>query len=393
MKKLAREIDQIVNQYIDSGSVSGAITLLSHQGDVQAHSAYGFSEFDPSFKIEKNSVMAMFSMTKPVIAACASALVAEGKMALSDPVSNWIPAFSEPRLVRSLAPGELAHAAYMGFGPRPEKVPEYVYEPAEREITVHDLMNFTSGLQTIGIYNEAIPDLEATDSLASWVDKLANVPLEFQPGAQWHYSNATGYDVLGRILEVVSGQTLRDLVAQRIFDPLGMKDSDFGLRAKFEDRALPLGPFANTPVARPDYPSGSAGLFSTAEDYRRFAQMLLDDGRYLGQRVLPREAIQMMKQNQIGDLGFPGVRAVEYGAMDGAAQPGLSYGYGLALVTEASANLSVPKASYGWDGIGTRRFWVIPEFDLVLIMLMTGLGPVADQAHIDIERAVCGYFS
>jgi len=392
MSNLSSEVSEIVSKYIEAGHFTGAITMLSCARNCNFLQAQGYGDDQGKFALEVDTVFPLFSMTKPIIAACASLLIAEGKFSPQDPVSKWIPAFAKPRQVRSLAKGE-TFVPHMGFGPPDGPLPKYEYSPAYRDILINDLMNFTSGLQTIGVYNEHIPPITLQETLQSWVDKLGEVPLEFQPGTRWHYSNSTGYDVLGRLIEVVSDMPLAQFVADRIFMPLGMNDSAFGLQANAKGRVAPLGMFADTPVVRSDYASGSAGLFSTAKDYSLFAQMMLNRGMHDGQQVIPNTAVDMMVKNQIGGLGFPGVRAAEYAQYGKAGQSGLEYGYGVALVAGVVEGLAVPAGSYGWGGIGSRRFWVMPEYDAVLIMLMTGVGPVADVAHMEIEKLVCRHLA
>ena len=329
-------------------------------------------------------------MTKPVTAACAAQLVSEGKLDLRAPLSAYIPEFAQPATVRTLKPGSKHKAPH--FPPnaprnddQPE--PEFDYAPARRPITVHDIMSFTSGLQTIMVDNPTIPEIGPQDTLASHVAKLGGATLEFQPGAQWHYSNVTGYDVLGRLIEIVSGRPFDRYAQELLFDPLGMKDTGFGLPRKDRGRTLSVGFFEQMPIARNDYPSGSAGLWSTAVDYQHFAQMLLQEGMFGGRRILQPEAVASMHRNQIGDLPFAGVRSSQYAQFNAPPQPGIRYGYGVAIIEGASAE-PLPTGSFGWDGIGTRRFWVIPSLDAVLVMLMPGLGPHAEPVHREIEAAL-----
>lgn len=393
MNQFEQQVHAILRHHIDTKDFAGATVRIRQADQLVVQLVEGTSDQDPGFVLKPDTIFGMMSLTKPIVAACALALVSEGKMALTDPVERWIPAFSHPRMVRTLRPGE----SYLleRFPPEPEvgRQPEFDYAPARRSITVHDLMSFTSGLQTIGIVNPALPPVGPTDTLADWVDKLHEVPLEFQPGTQWHYSNATGYDVLGRIVEVASGVSLDDFARKTIFEPCGMKDTAFGVRDWMLPRLAPLGPFATLPIARPNYYSGSAGIFSTAPDVESFGQMLLNDGKHQQREVLPAQAVMTMRTNQIGTLAFPGIRASQYArpVQDGGSRS-FRYGYGVGIVTAPSDEISLPVGSYGWDGIGTRRLWVVPKLDMVVVMLMTGIGMVAEPAHRAIERLAAETF-
>ncbi|MGY4711549.1 serine hydrolase domain-containing protein [Mycolicibacterium sp. CBM1] len=390
MSTLATKVHEIVQRHIEAGEISGAITLIARDGVVEVNDVQGVADSDPNATLRSDTVFGVASMTKTLVAACALILASENALRLSDPVSKYIPEFAEPRLVRTLQPGEQYRIeSFLSVPDDDIKEPNFDYAPAERELTVHDFLSFTAGLQTILIANPAMPPVGPTDTLETWVPKLATVPLEFQPGTRWHYSNATGYEVVARIIEVVSGMSLADFAAQRIFDPLGMTETGFGVQPWMSDRLAPLGPLAVTQIVRTEFNSGSAGLFSTAADYLKFAEMLRNDGRFGGVEVMPSAAVAAMRQNQIGELTFPGVRATAYGSpVPIPPDSGVTYGYGVAIVTGASEDVPLPVGSFGWDGVGTRRFWVIPSLRTTIVMLMPGLGDAADATHREIEALV-----
>jgi CubicO group peptidase (beta-lactamase class C family) len=387
MTSLTKNVAQTVAAQMNAGAISGGVVFIARDGKTEVLSAQGVADFDPSFPLHTDTIFGVMSMTKPVTAACAAILIAEGRLGTGDPISRYIPEFAKSRQVRTLRPGE----SYPPFPPvqgEPLHEPRYNYEPAARELFVHDLLNFTSGLQTIGVPNAAIPPVSPDDSLASWVAKLGDAPLEFQPGTAWHYSNATSYEVLGRIIEVASGQSFDDFAKERLFDPLGMEETRFGIDPAVEHRVAPLGFLRGEHVTRIDFPSGSAGLFSTALDYARFAQMLLNGGTLDGRVVMPAEAVAMMCRNQIGNLPFSGTRVSEYAWPIQDGQSAFRYGYGVGIVAPGQSEPGLPAGSFGWDGIGSRRFWVIPQTRTVLIMLMPGMGPGAEPAHRAIEALV-----
>jgi len=215
MERLTDQIEALVRSSMKAGTIGGAVILVERSGETVVHHGIGRAEFDSSFELKPDSIFGMLSMTKPVTAASALILNSEGKLELEASVSRYIPEFAKPRRVRTLKPGE----SYPPFPPPPgaptPPEPAYDYAPAQREITVRDLLTFTSGLQTIGVPNGA-PRILPEDTLASFVAKLDSVPLEFQPGSRWHYSNATGYDVLGRVIEVASGKSFQDPIVASV---------------------------------------------------------------------------------------------------------------------------------------------------------------------------------
>jgi CubicO group peptidase (beta-lactamase class C family) len=208
------------------------------------------------------------------------------------------------------------------------------------------------------------------------------VPLDHEPGTRWAYSNAVGYEVLVRIVEVASSTRFDTFLRQRLFDPLQMTDSGFGMQHRHPARAMPVQRrLAENPcVAGTRYFCGSAGLWMTAADYFRFAQMLANAGSLGGTRVLQRDSVRLMASDQTNGL-FSGWRDI-----DGAgAQMGLGV---LVVLNSAGAGVRLPPGSFGWDGVGSRRFWVIPEQEIVLIMLITSGN--AEPVHRAIESAVMG---
>jgi CubicO group peptidase (beta-lactamase class C family) len=315
-------------------------------------------------------------MTKPIIAAAVLMMMEEEKLDLRDPVSRFIPEFREPRAVRVFEPGTLDAAKSRPFRHEP---PQRLVA-AERELTVVDLLTHTAGLQSVGVPNDAIPAIGNGDTVADWVPRLARVPLDFEPGTQWAYSNTVGFEVLAHIVERLCGLPLDRFLSERLFEPLGMVDSGFGMHLARPDQAVPLDRrLAGNPcVAGTTYFSGSGGLWMTAADYGRFAQMLANGGELKGRRVLSADSVALMASNHTKGL-FTGWRGIE----GRGAQMGLSV---LVVHDPAAAGVALPEGSYGWDGFGTRRFWVIPQAEAVIVMLMPGGN--ATPVHREIETAV-----
>lgn len=388
------KISAAVSRHIEAGEIAGGVTTVITPDSIGTIDAQGVSDVDADFSLRPDSVFAMASMTKSVIAASVLSLATEGRLDVNDVVSKYIPEFSVPRTVRTLRPGQQYRIEMFPTGAWDGPEPEFDYAPADREITVHDLLSFTSGLQTIGIANPAIAPITPADSLASWVAKLGEVPLEFQPGTRWHYSNATGYDVLGRIIELVEDCSLGEATARRFFEPLEMTHTAFGVQPWMEAALVPLGPLGSTAIVRPDYPSGSAGIFSTAGEFARFVSTLLGGGEFEGRRVIPASVVGQMRTNKIGSLSIPGVRAVDY-TNPANADPAVpqrdtafKYGYGVAIVDRPSEDVPLPEGTFGWDGVGTRRFWVVPSLNTAVLFLSPGMGFAADATQREIESLI-----
>jgi CubicO group peptidase (beta-lactamase class C family) len=253
--------------------------------------------------------------------------------------------------------------------------------PATRPITVKDLLTHTSGIQSIGLAKQELPAVQDGDTLATWVPKLGAVPLDFQPGSKWAYSNAVGFDVLARIVEVTSGQPFNEFVKQRIWDPLGITQASFGPRADLalQTMTIPAAQLSNACVNGKTFFCGSAGMWMPADDYWRFSEMLLNKGMGPhGKRLLKASSVELMSSNQIGDL-FPGTQ--------GIPATGMGFGLSVEVVTDqAASKLPLPTGTYGWNGVGTRQFWVIPADKAIIIMYVPG--GKAPLVHRDIEAAV-----
>ena len=380
-----QQVHDSIHNHITAGDIPGAVTLVARKGRVVYLEAQGIADPESKKPVQKDSIFWIASMTKPITTVALLMLMEEGKVRVSDPVSRYLPDFKNLNKVRvkktgTSAPGGSGAAAY-----------DMV--PANREITIRDLLTHTSGLLSIGADNDILPDTAPTDKLGDWVAKLPAVPLDFQPGTRWAYSNAAGFDVLARVVEVVSGEPFNQFLKERIFDPLGMKDTIFGAisRPDLASRVAPLVQKSPNGFAlqkanpRRDalfgttYVSGAAGLWTTAEDYFRFAEMLDNGGQLNGKRLLSPNTVELMTSNQVGDL-------FSTAGGSGLGYRGLGFGFSVAVVTDSiAADLRVPTGSYSWDGVGTTRFWVVPKDKLVMI-IMPEIGNATVQR--DFENAV-----
>jgi CubicO group peptidase (beta-lactamase class C family) len=357
----------LVERHIAAKDLSGAVTLVARRGKVVHFEAEGLADIEAHKPMQTGALFRMASMTKPLTAVSVLMLMEEGKLLLSDPVSKYIAEFRNPKLAVWRQPNDQAGAGAM-------------LVPAAREITIKDLLTHTSGLANgfegpAGDYVRKA-NLPRGGSLDERVRRLATLPLNFQPGSQWEYSPGTGFDTLGRIVELQSGMNLAQFFKARIFDPLGMKDSFFDVpeprRADLvvaytkRDNAL-VRPAPQTP-AEPQtgqYYSGAGGMTSTAQDYLQFCQMLLNGGQLNGARLLSRKTVELMTSD-----ATPGLDLRNYLGGEQVLQ-GYGFGLGVRIRRNNGENgwLGTP-GDYGWAGALGTYFWIDPKEQLIGMILM-----------------------
>jgi CubicO group peptidase (beta-lactamase class C family) len=366
-ERLAR-IQPMIQGHLDGKDFSGAVTLVARKGRVVHFEAHGLADVESHKPMTKETLFRLASMTKPVTAVSIMMLLEEGKLVLSDPISKFIPEYKNPKVAVWTLPNDSA-----GAGLR--------LVPAAREITVQDLLTHTSGLAN-GFEGPAgdfvrRANLPAGGSLDERVKRAAKLPLNFQPGTQWEYSPSTGFDTLGRIVEILSGMSLDQFFKTRVFDPLGMKDTFFTVPASRQsDLAVaytkgenglsrPQAPAARTePEGR--YFSGAGGLTGSAADYLAFSQMLLNGGQLNGVRLLGRKTIELMTSDAIGALdlrNYAGDQVLK------------GYGFGLGVRVRRSTGDNGWMGSigdYGWAGALGTYFWIDPKEQLIgIVMIQT----------------------
>jgi CubicO group peptidase (beta-lactamase class C family) len=380
-------IHDALKMQIEVGQIPGAIVLVARDGKVVYLEAQGVTNAVSKQPIKTDHIFGAADLTKTVASVAAMMLVEDRKINLDDPVSRYIPEFGGSRQVRVLKPGSppAPFRALPGPG-APSKEwgePQYEMAPAARPITVRMLLTHTSGIQIYGVDN-TFPPRGPTDTLATFVPKLASIPLEFQPGSRWAYSNSVGIEVVARVVEVASGVNFRQFLQQRLFGPLGMIDTDFGVKRDLTARALPYAPGLAPPTAgEVTGLSGSAGLWTTVGDLSLFARMLANNGSFGGRQYLKPETVKQMASNQIGPLVMGG-----YPPM-GMPAEGLKFGLGFLSVTIPEvAGTRLPAGSFGWDGGGTRRFWVLPDERIVIVSMVPLIGPQAAPLQRTIEAIV-----
>jgi CubicO group peptidase (beta-lactamase class C family) len=298
----------VLREHVERGRLAGVVGLLARRGRIVWFEAYGWRDREASSPMPRDALFRIASMSKPITSVAVMTLVEEGRILLSDPVSRYLPELGKLSVAveqRDAATGEV----------RVETV------PAAREMTVQDLLRHTAGL-TYGFFADSWVDrryrelgiLSTDQTLAETVSKLGTLPLKHQPGTVWEYSIAV--DVLGRLVEVVSGLPFDRFLAERLFAPLEMRDTSFNPPASALGRVASLYEPADGESLRPvklgrsqdpaqttTYFSGGGGLYSTARDYARFAQMLLDGGTLDGRRVLGRKTVELMRSDHLGASG------------------------------------------------------------------------------------------
>lgn len=363
-------IDKAMNDWVEKGWMNGAVGLIMQNGKVIYHKAVGYNATKNS-PLKKDDLFRIASQTKAITSVAIMMLFDEGKLLLSDPVSNYIPSFKNQTVLKTFNEADST----------------FTTEPAKREVTIKDLLTHTSGLgyaqigskEANAIYakNNITAGLGVHDqSLLAAITRLGKLPLMHQPGEKWTYGLNT--DVLGCLVEIISGQSLSDFFSSRIFKPLGMNDTYFNVPKEKAARLVTLymqdstgklnpadsfswnGPILiNYPVTQHSYFSGGAGLTSTAYDYALFLQMLLNSGEANGQRLLGRNTVRMMTMNQIGDLNLGNDK----------------FGLGFEIESEnGSAAVPAQVGTFSWGGAFSTSYWVDPKEKLVLIFYRQMLG-------------------
>ena len=349
---------------VEKGVIPGAILLVARHGKIAWFDTVGTRNPETKAPMTRDSIFRIYSMSKPITSVAAMVLFEDGKFNLSEPVSKYIPQLGGLKVgvEKSDADGKASL--------------ELV--PAQRNMTIQDLFRHTSGL-TYGFFGNTLVKKMYVDtkvwndypSNAELVDRLAKLPLASQPGTVWDYSHST--DVLGRLVEVISGQSLYQFEKERLLDPLGMTSTSFYVtdRAKQDrivepfpnDRNFGIDADFNDPRVVQKWESGGGGMVSTAMDYARFLQMLLNGGSLDGKRVLGPKTVAYMTADHVGTSVAPGPLYL----------PGVGFGFGLGFAVRKDAGVSPLAGSvgeYNWGGAGGTYFWVDPKEDMFVVFMM-----------------------
>lgn len=370
-------IDDVLQGYVDRNEVAGIVGLIARSGEVVYHKSFGSRDVNAKAPMSNDTIFRIASMTKPITTVGLMQLWEQGRFQLRDPLSKFLPEFSDMRVALPIEPADSARGLF--------KTVE-----ATSPITIQQLLTHTAGLAnpyrgaTQDLYRGVRAKLEPGSTIGDYVTALAKLPLNFHPGERWEYGPAT--DVAGRLIEVISGMTLDEYFRENIFEPLGMTDTHFYLpESKLPRFAALYRPDSDGKIElqdRPDansrwvkephvYFSGGGGLVSTSTDYFRFHQMMLNGGELDGVRILGSRTVRLMTTNHTGD------KAVW---LRGA---GFGFGLGYSVTTELGPS-GMPSAvgTYGWGGAFCTVFWVDPS-DKLIGILMTQVRP---YTHLNIRQ-------
>jgi CubicO group peptidase (beta-lactamase class C family) len=375
-----QRIHEAVQRHIDAHDIAGAVTLVARKGRIAHFETHGVMDLDSKKPMPKDGLFWIASMSKPITGVAIMMLLEEGKVRLTDPVSKFIPEYRGLKVAvmqeRSGPPATAGSPA-----------PQFYTVPASREITIRDLLSHVSGLVSGGPASTAEAAKVARkpgETLADYLPRLGAVPLDFQPGTRWSYSPSAGFDTLGRLVEILSGQSFDQFLLQRIFEPLGMKDIFFHPTADRLPRVATTYHRAGNGLEKVDmqarlenttYFSGAGGLMTGAEDYVQFGQMLLNGGELNGKRLLSPKTVEMMASVHAPDT-LPG------------RPKGRGFGLSVQVVNDAiAAGYRVSDGSYGWDGAYGTHFWVDPKEKVVGILMIQTNNPNRELDR-DFENAV-----
>jgi CubicO group peptidase (beta-lactamase class C family) len=390
-ERLAR-IGEVMNAEVAKGALPGAVVLVARRGQIAYFEAFGFQDKDAGKKMTKDSIFRVYSMTKPFASVAAMILMEEGRLELTDPVSKFLPSMKGLKVVamkKDPATGEVTYAT----------------APAEREPTIQDLLRHTSGIvydfvtqnaqvkeaylkEGVNALDPGFFDIPASDL----VEKFSRLPLGFQPGTGWEYSYST--DILSRVIEKITGMRLSAYLEQRLFKPLRMSDTSFWLpKEKLARVAQPFqkdpdsgaASIAFDPSREPKNDSGGAGSLSTAMDYYRFSQMMLNRGQLDGKRILSPTTVALMTSDHLGAIQptflSPG------GLLMGV--PGYTFGLGF-MVRQGPGIAGVPgsQGEFMWGGAYGTLFWVDPKEQLVGVFMSQRGGPIRQYYRKLIKQLV-----
>jgi CubicO group peptidase (beta-lactamase class C family) len=360
VERLSR-IDKMLQQSIDSGWIAGATALIARDGKIFYNRAFGYADPESLTPMQADAIFRIASQTKAIVSIGCMMLFEEGKFLLDDPVSKYISEFANPKVIDTFN----------------EKDTTFTCVPAKREVTIRDLLTHTSGIDYAGIGSQKMQAIYSKAGIAGGfgsdkltigddIKLLGKLPLVHQPGERWTYG--LNVDVIGYLVEVLSGEKLDQYLKKRVFEPLGMTDTYFYLPKEKQERLVKVSgedahhhvapitqEFVNYPLLNGTYFSGGAGLSSTTKDYATFLQMLLNNGEYNGKRLLSRRTVELITSNQIGDLNLGRDK----------------FGLGFEITTRnGQAILGVSEGSFSWGGYFGTTYWADPKERMVCLLFM-----------------------
>jgi CubicO group peptidase (beta-lactamase class C family) len=373
-----QRINTVMQRHMDAGDIQGAVTIVARHGKLVHLETHGLMDVDNSRPMQEDSIFIMMSSTKPLLGVSAMMMIEEGLLRPEDLVSKYIPEFAEMQVAVLKEPVDENISPYQID---PQNIPEHRLVPAHREITIHDLLTHTSGLASSGL-GSAIQERRqrsADATLENQMPVYASYALDFQPGSRWTYSPGVGLDVMARIVEIVSGKPFDEFISERILEPLDMNSTYFNVPPEYQNRRVVIADrdmsrFFDRPPTK--YFSASGGLSSTAGDYLKFEQMLVNGGELFGNRLLSPRSVRMMGSNQIGDLyrGFS------------QNQEGMGFGYTVGVTVDPiTSNARRSAGAFGWGGAFGTRSWTDPEEELTAVLFLQQPHPATQY---DFENAV-----
>jgi CubicO group peptidase (beta-lactamase class C family) len=375
-------LDAAMERHVRDRRIPGAVVLVARNGSVVHLHSYGLADRPSARPMRDDDIFRIYSMTKPVVSVALLTLYQEGKFQLTDPLERYIPEFK----------GLMAYSGLDAAG-------NVRLETPRRKPTIQDAMRHTLGIGAGGgppavakLYRDNRIWVNSMNSLAEQMQLLGKMPLLYQPGEQWLYGY--GHDVQARLVEVFSGMPIDQFLQQRIFAPLGMKDTGYRVPAEKRGRIATLHDVPDETPANPavdmrpstyerfaQHPFGTLGLWSTAADYARFAQMLLNGGELDGVRILGRKTVELMSRNHLP----PGIAQ---GGQPGTMEPGTGYGLGVSVTLDPAAAGNLGSAgAFGWSGAATTWFTIDPAEKLVAV-LMAQQYPYDDRLLAELQTLV-----
>jgi CubicO group peptidase (beta-lactamase class C family) len=363
-----QNLHSLIQNEIDQKELAGAVTILARHGKVVDYRTYGQRDMEKNVPMTKDTIFRAYSMTKPMTGVAMMILYEQGKWLPWHSISDYIPEFAHLKV-------------FNGF----DTAGKMVLVDPERPPTIAEVMSHSAGF-SYG-FTQSPVDLMYREkkvlqsaNLHEMIEKLAAIPLNYQPGSRWQYS--VGMDIEGYLVEKLSGQTLPEFMREHIFDPLGMKDTGFfvpqekrsrfavNYGAKAEGHLEPVNPGASTPTdytEQPAMPSGGGGSVTTAEDYYHFAQMLVNGGELAGKRILSPETVKLMASNHLP----PSLLTGQFAGGQHVMRRGFGYGFNVAVIFDPpEAGLSDGKGTFLWDGAAGTWFWVDPSNDVVFVAMI-----------------------
>lgn len=389
-------IGEYMNQAVEDGTMVGGMALIARNGKVAYTETWGMKDREAAEPMTEDALFRIYSMSKPITAVALMMLYEEGKFFLHDPVAKYIPELANLEVARSTADGGNTRIISDGtqsrtLGSGDEDLTGQMRTP-RRQPTIRDLLTHTAGF-TYGVFGDTEVDrmyreaglLSDDTTLKNFVEKLGKIPLQYDPGTRWHYS--VSVDIQGRLVEVLSGMRFGEFLKTRLFDPLDMKDTSFVVPAEKLDRLAQLytpegtaegadgfrsmgrGPLVVAPASTSEgfmegalFESGGGGLVSTARDYLRFSQMMLNGGELNGVRILSPKTVELITMNHLGDISM------------GFGRTGVGFGLGFAVALDQGEVGEIGSAGeYNWGGAAGTRFWIDPKENLIGIFMVQSI--------------------